>query len=185
MPPLPPPYVPPSPYAPPIPPFPVSPPLFNVAISEEGETGSGERGSSDGDAISQEEYQQEVTAAEEARAQSEREAFAARLNISVDDLERFEEENFKPFPPAPPAAPAPPWSPFVTADVMSNYLLSSWAFSIFQRFVINEPIMICVAFFVPICFANECVANICGESINEVINIGVGIAMNIIASLKD
>lgn len=87
--------------------------------------------------------------------------------------------DYVPHPPAPPHAP-----PLQTADRASNYLLTSWMISVGQRFVINEPVMILIAFFLPICFANECMANCCGESVNNFLTILIEIIIKIAASLK-
>ena len=54
-------------------------------------------------------------------------------------------------------------------------LLYSWAWSILQRFVVNEPAIILVGVMVPLLFATECCANLCTESTNNVL--GVCIAM--------
>ena len=43
-------------------------------------------------------------------------------------------------------------------------MLTSWLISVAQRFLLNEPTVILLAFFLPICFANECVGKCCGET---------------------
>mgnify|MGYP006114583133 CR=1 FL=1 len=44
-------------------------------------------------------------------------------------------------------------------------LLLSWAWSIVQRFVVNEPVLIFASTGIPMCFASAFCGNFCGESI--------------------
>jgi len=57
----------------------------------------------------------------------------------------------------------------------SQLLMSSWAWSIMQRFVVNEPFIILIGVLLPILFASEFCANMCTESCNNVL--GVALAM--------
>ena len=57
------------------------------------------------------------------------------------------------------------------ADQIAEYLLLQWMISVGQRFVIAEPLIILLAFFIPICFASEFAANFCGETVNQVVDV--------------
>ena len=57
----------------------------------------------------------------------------------------------------------------------SELLLSSWAWSIMQRFAVNEPFLIVMSVVIPLLFATECCANMCTESCNNFL--GVAVAM--------
>ena len=54
-------------------------------------------------------------------------------------------------------------------------LMYSWAWSVMQRFAVNEPALIGVGVMMPMLFATECCANLCTESANNVL--GVAVAM--------
>lgn len=51
------------------------------------------------------------------------------------------------------------------ANSTGTELLLSWAWSILQRFVVNEPLLILVGKLVPMLFSTALCANVCGESI--------------------
>lgn len=53
----------------------------------------------------------------------------------------------------------------IEANSTGTELLLSWAWSIFQRFIVNEPILIIVGKLVPMLFSTALCANVCGESI--------------------
>ena len=52
-------------------------------------------------------------------------------------------------------------------------LLFSWAFSIFQRFVVNEPMLILLSKGMPMLFTSELCANVCGETVVNVLDLMV------------
>ena len=58
-------------------------------------------------------------------------------------------------------------------DQIAEYLLLQWMISVGQRFLIAEPIIILLAFFIPICFASEFASNFCGETVNNLVGIVV------------
>ena len=93
-----------------------------------------------------------------------------------------------PLPPLLPEEPSPPpppeEPPLATAGQASNYLLTSWAISVVQRFFLNEPIIILVAFFLPICFANECIGNLCGETVTQTLDVFFEVLFAMLKSLK-
>lgn len=55
------------------------------------------------------------------------------------------------------------------ADVTGRELVLSWAWSIFQRFLVNEPALILAAKGAPMLFTTAFCANVCGESIANVL----------------
>ena len=52
-------------------------------------------------------------------------------------------------------------------------LLISWAVSVFQRFLINEPMLILLSKGIPMLFTSELCANVCGETVVNLIDISV------------
>ena len=60
-------------------------------------------------------------------------------------------------------------------------LFVSWAWSVGQRFLVNEPFIILFGFALPLLFATEFCANLCTESCNNVLGIVVTV---IIKSMK-
>jgi len=64
-----------------------------------------------------------------------------------------------------------------TAKADWRALLLSWGFSIMQRFVINEPLLILLSKGVPMLFTSELCANVCGETVVNLLDLIVqGIA---------
>lgn len=61
-------------------------------------------------------------------------------------------------------------------------LVVSWGFSVFQRFVVNEPMMILVSKGMPILFTTEFCANVCGETIVNLLDVMV---QAIVACIKE
>ena len=59
------------------------------------------------------------------------------------------------------------------AGVAAQALLLSWGFSIFQRFVINEPCLILLSKGVPMLFTSELCANVCGETLVNLLDLVV------------
>ena len=59
--------------------------------------------------------------------------------------------------------------------------LMSWLFSLIQRFIAMEPLIILIGVLLPLLFATEFCANACTESCNNVL--GVGLAVVIIEAL--
>lgn len=54
-------------------------------------------------------------------------------------------------------------------DVTGTELLLSWAWSIFQRFIVNEPILIILGKVVPLLFSSALCTNVCGETVVNVL----------------
>ena len=50
-----------------------------------------------------------------------------------------------------------------------NAFLLTWLWSVLFRFALQEPFLICCSFGVPLLFAGECLANVCGEAIGNVL----------------
>ena len=69
-------------------------------------------------------------------------------------------------------------------DASAAALLVSWAFSIFQRFVINEPMLILLSKGVPMLFTSELCANVCGETVVNLLDLAVQAVMACIKSIK-
>ena len=63
-------------------------------------------------------------------------------------------------------------------------LMYSWAWSIVQRFVVNEPVLILVGVLVPLLFATECCANMCTESCNNVLGVAVAMLITFMKRVK-
>ena len=55
----------------------------------------------------------------------------------------------------------------------SDELMVGWAFSMFQRFVVNEPMLVLAAKGLPMLFASAFCANCCGESIVALLTVMV------------
>ena len=51
------------------------------------------------------------------------------------------------------------------SDIATHELLLSWAWSIFQRFIVNEPALILAGKGLPILFSSAFCANVCGETV--------------------
>ena len=71
-----------------------------------------------------------------------------------------------------------------TADRAANYLLTSWLISAGTRFLINEPIVILLTVFMPICFAHEHIDNCCGEASANACGVLVDMVKEIIKSIR-
>ena len=57
------------------------------------------------------------------------------------------------------------------ADVTGRELILSWAWSIFQRFIVNEPALILAGKGLPMLFSSAFCANVCGESIANLLGL--------------
>ena len=68
------------------------------------------------------------------------------------------------------------------ADVTSRELILSWAFSIFQRFIVNEPALILAGKGLPMLFSSAFCANVCGESIANMLGL---LVEGFVACLKE
>ena len=66
----------------------------------------------------------------------------------------------------------------------SELLMYSWMWSIMQRFVINEPLIILISVLLPMLFATECCANLCTESCNNALGIGFAVCITFLKRLK-
>ena len=56
---------------------------------------------------------------------------------------------------------------------MWQQLIFAWIFCVFQRFVVNEPVLILAAKGLPILFASEFFANFCGETIVNLLDLSI------------
>jgi len=63
-------------------------------------------------------------------------------------------------------------------------LLISWGFSVFQRFVVNEPMLILVSKGMPILFTTEFCANVCGETVVNLLDLMVQGIVTCIKEIK-
>ena len=63
-------------------------------------------------------------------------------------------------------------------------LLLSWAWSLFQRFIVNEPILILVGKLVPMLFSTALCANVCGETIANLAGYVVSGIMAFVKALR-
>jgi len=72
----------------------------------------------------------------------------------------------------------------VTANASWQALVLSWGFSIFQRFVVNEPCLILISRGLPILFTSEFCANVCGETVVNVLELIVQGVVTFVKSLK-
>jgi len=71
-----------------------------------------------------------------------------------------------------------------TANASWQALLLSWAFSIFQRFVVNEPCLILISRGLPILFTSEFCATVCGETIVNILDLTVQGLVALMKALK-
>ena len=60
----------------------------------------------------------------------------------------------------------------------------SWAWSIMQRFVVNEPFIITLGVLIPMLFATEFCANLCTESCNNVLTVVVTVVIKSLKSVR-
>jgi len=73
----------------------------------------------------------------------------------------------------------------VTTEADTNQLLMySWGWSMMQRFLINEPILIFFSVMIPLLFATECCANLCTESCNNVLGVAVAVVITFFKRMK-
>ena len=63
-------------------------------------------------------------------------------------------------------------------------LFVSWAWSVGQRFLINEPFIILFGFLLPLLFATEFCANLCTESCNNVLTVVVTVVIKSLKSVR-
>ena len=70
------------------------------------------------------------------------------------------------------------------AHLSVGAFLQSWLWSIGQRFVVNEPVIILIGVLVPILFATECCANLCTETCNSALGIGVAVCITVLKRLR-
>lgn len=68
------------------------------------------------------------------------------------------------------------------ATITGQELVLSWAWSVFQRFIVNEPILILVGKGAPMLFTTALCANVCGESIANLLSL---IVAGIITCVKE
>ena len=72
----------------------------------------------------------------------------------------------------------------ISAADNSEAFLLSWLWSILQRFVAMEPIIILFGALVPMLFASEACANLCTESCNNALGIGFAVCITFLKRLK-
>ena len=60
----------------------------------------------------------------------------------------------------------------------------SWGFSLFQRFVVNEPILILVSKGVPMLFTTAFCANVCGETVVNLLTLAVSAIATCVRNIK-
>jgi len=72
----------------------------------------------------------------------------------------------------------------LTKQQSQELLLYSWAWSIMQRFVINEPVIIFIGVLLPMIFATECCANLCTESFNNLLGVAVAVCITFLKRLR-
>ena len=66
----------------------------------------------------------------------------------------------------------------------SEALIISWLWSVAQRFVVNEPVLIFVGLGLPLLFATECCANFFTESCNNFLGVLVQVIITFFKMLK-
>ena len=71
-----------------------------------------------------------------------------------------------------------------TADIAGHELILSWAFSIFQRFVVNEPALILAGKGLPMLFSTAFCANVCGESMANMLGLIVSGVVGCIKQIR-
>ena len=70
------------------------------------------------------------------------------------------------------------------AQVTGRELLLSWGWSIFQRFIVNEPALILAGKGLPILFSTAFCANVCGESIANMLGLAVSGVVTCLKQLR-
>ena len=63
-------------------------------------------------------------------------------------------------------------------------LLATWGFSLFQRFIVNEPMLIVISKGAPILFTSAFCANVCGETIVNLLGLMVAAIATCIRNIK-
>ena len=63
-------------------------------------------------------------------------------------------------------------------------LMYSWGWSLMQRFVVNEPVIILIGVLLPMLFATECCANMCTESCNNALGVGVATCITFLRRMR-
>ena len=71
-----------------------------------------------------------------------------------------------------------------TSNADWRALLLSWAFSVCQRFIVNEPMLILVSKGVPMLFTSELCANVCGETVVNLLDLFVQAIATCIKRIK-
>ena len=71
-----------------------------------------------------------------------------------------------------------------TVDHSDELLMYSWAWSIMQRFVVNEPFIIILGVLIPMLFATEFCANMCTESCNNVLGVAVAMCITFLKRMR-
>lgn len=69
------------------------------------------------------------------------------------------------------------------ADVTGQELLLSWAWSIMQRFIVNEPALILAGKGLPILFSSAFCANVCGETVANLLGLLVSALSTLLKNL--
>ena len=62
--------------------------------------------------------------------------------------------------------------------------LMSWLFSLIQRSIAMEPLIILIGVLLPMLFATEFCANACTESCNNVLGVGLAVVITFLKRLK-
>ena len=70
------------------------------------------------------------------------------------------------------------------ATITGQELVLSWAWSVFQRFIVNEPVLILVGKGAPMLFTTALCANVCGESIANLLGLIVAGIVTCIKEIK-
>jgi len=71
-----------------------------------------------------------------------------------------------------------------TSNADWRALLLSWGFSVCQRFIVNEPMLILLSKGVPMLFTSELCANVCGETVVNLLDLLVQAIATCIKSIK-
>ena len=70
------------------------------------------------------------------------------------------------------------------AQLSEAGFLSSWLWSLGQRFLVNEPFIILLGVLTPMLFATECCANLCTETCNNALGVGVAVCITVLKRLR-
>ena len=60
----------------------------------------------------------------------------------------------------------------------------SWLWSVFQRFIVNEPVLILAGKGVPMLFSTALCANVCGETIANTLGLMVEAVMTCVKQIR-